>query len=146
VSCVSAASCVAVGADLDISGSQPKQVTLAETWNGTTWSLATTPDDGAADLLAGVSCSSSTNCAAVGINDNGSVDQTLSEIWNGSDWTLVPSPSPGTNAILNGVSCSDSTHCVAVGQIFHSSVNTSKAWAERWNGSAWRRLRVTPRP
>ncbi len=65
VSCASSEVCIAVGYSLN---SSSKDVTLAERWNGTEWKIQTTPnDEKEEDLLSGgVSCSSSTSCAAVG--------------------------------------------------------------------------------
>jgi hypothetical protein len=64
VSCVTSASeCTAVGAN---SGSI--NTTLAEHWNGTAWSVETTPTPlaGEENILDGVSCPSSTVCVAFG--------------------------------------------------------------------------------
>jgi hypothetical protein len=65
VSCVSASSCLAVGNYLP-GGLEEK--TLAESWNGTEWSVKTTPNPtgSAASSLAGVSCSSAIACTAAG--------------------------------------------------------------------------------
>ena len=63
VSCASPSMCVAVGSYLD-SNSNPAG-TLAELWNGSSWSLLTTPKLVAA-ALDGVSCPSVSVCVAVG--------------------------------------------------------------------------------
>jgi hypothetical protein len=65
VSCTTATTCTAVGVSLNGAG---KYVTLAEHWNGTEWKTQSTPNDekGEGWLSGGVSCASSTSCAAVG--------------------------------------------------------------------------------
>jgi hypothetical protein len=65
VACTSAASCVAVGSYLD--GKSVPQ-TLAVSWSGKTWSIASTPDPKpAGDSLGDVACSASDACTAVGL-------------------------------------------------------------------------------
>ena len=82
VSCASASACTAVGGP-----AQPAAtgVTLAEGWNGTTWSIQHTPNPagGSNSTLNGVSCASATACTAVGGSFNGTTGVTLAERWNG---------------------------------------------------------------
>jgi len=66
VSCVSSTSCTAAGVSVTNSS---KDVTLAEHWNGTAWSVQTTPNDekGEGWLSGGVSCVAAPSpCLAVG--------------------------------------------------------------------------------
>ena len=150
VSCTSSANCVAVG--FYVNSSSIEQ-TLVETWNGTSWSTVSSPDQGSGGTgLSGVSCTSSTNCVAVGFYTNTifveppsppiNVIQTLVEAWNGTSWSVVSSPNEGTNELnqLGGVSCTSSTNCVAVG---FSNSATSQTLVETWNGASWS---VTPSP
>jgi hypothetical protein len=71
------------------------------------------------NILYGVTCSSVSNCWAVGSSNTGSggVAQTLIERWDGSSWSVVASPN--TNAsqdnYLNGVTCVSASECWAVG-------------------------------
>ena len=92
VSCTSASFCMAVGDYVDSSGVTQ---TLAEKWNGTTWSLVTSPNSSStqANVLSGARCTSSTVCFAVGdyVNAAGHA-QTLIEKWNGATWTRMTSP------------------------------------------------------
>src|SRR5262249_57230685 len=82
--------CVAVGS----SNSRP----LAESWNGTSWSLQLTPGPDQS-LLLGVSCPAPHNCHAVGgyFNSLGRL-LPLAELWNGGGWTPEAGPSPGGGA------------------------------------------------
>ncbi len=73
--------CEAVGYYEPASGPDA-QVTLAEAWNGSTWTAQPTPNlsQGGADHLYGVSCTAAAACAAVGQYSNISgIDLTLAE-------------------------------------------------------------------
>jgi hypothetical protein len=134
VSCTSATSCFAVGDDLR-SGAY---VTLVERWNGTSWSLVPSPNPAATyppgeASLEGVSCTSATNCFAVGIG--GDCCTALVEHWNGSNWAITSSPKP-SGSFLRGVSCTSNTSCFAVGGSSTSSQN-SVPLVDRWNGTSW---------
>jgi hypothetical protein len=81
VSCASATSCTAVGwytsSDVNTYG---QQQTVVEAWDGTAWSLETSPNPSTGGILAGVSCGSSQMCTAVGqAQDEGGVMGTLVE-------------------------------------------------------------------
>ena len=94
VSCASARSCTAVG----FYGNLPGTGTLAEHWDGTSWSLQATPDPAGAgvSVLEGVSCPAAGVCAAVGRYQNaaGKHVTLLAETWNGTAWSIRPEPSP----------------------------------------------------
>ncbi len=130
VSCVSSIDCVAVGSYFDSSADRGLQ-TLVESWNGTDWSIISSPDQSSSDnVLQGVSCTRSTDCVAVGWGTTA-----LIESWNGSSWSIVPGPSAG---LLLGVSCSRSNSCEAVG--FRDSSRPGKelkTLVDSWNGTTW---------
>ena len=100
VACSSSTHCEAVGGYVDLIGEQPFHTTLAEGWNGTSWSLQTTPDPACTTCyhaLNGVACPSSDSCEAVGsygslspVESNG--DVTLAENWNGMNWAYRSPP------------------------------------------------------
>jgi hypothetical protein len=83
VSCASASACTAVS--YTDGGSAAAQVTLAERWNGTKWSIQHTPSPtGGKDIfLPGVSCASASACTAVGYYYNGTTNVPLAERWTG---------------------------------------------------------------
>jgi hypothetical protein len=128
-SCSSATACTALGHYADTNGNQ---VTLAEAWDGSSWTTRTTPNPSGAtnSRLNAVSCTSATACIAVG-SSNGA---TLAERWDGSTWTIQTTPSSGS---LNGVSCTSATACTAVGS------SNRLPLAERWDGSTWTTQSVT---
>jgi hypothetical protein len=130
VSCSSASACTAVG-DF-VNGSSTHQ-TLVESWNGTTWSIVASPNQGGNhNVLSGVSCSSASACTSVGDFVNGSSTyQTLVESWNGSAWSIVASPNQGgNNNVLSGVSCSSASACTAVGDFVNGKKGVTRTLVE----------------
>jgi len=151
VSCLASTACVAVGAYFY--GKADLWVTLAESWNGTAWSVQATPNPAGSIVsnLDGVSCSAADACTAVGdaiSSAGGLLGATLAEAWNGSSWSIQATPNPaGTTGIdlLQSVSCSSSTVCTAVGHFTSSSVAGASTLAEVWNGEVWT-IQGTPDP
>lgn len=116
VSCLSARSCVAVG---DYSFGDGPDHALIETFSGSSWSLAQSPY--IANLqssLSGVSCSSPTRCAAVGVAFRGLTDHALIETLTDGAWVLTTGaalPSHSGNSNLSAISCNLVGLCLAVG-------------------------------
>ena len=93
MTCASATSCFTVGFNTDNYTGNPQ--TLIEQWNGSVWSIVSSPNPSTLkDYLSGVTCTSATNCFAVGYYFNGTdyAEETLIEQWNGSSWSIVTSP------------------------------------------------------
>ncbi|MBV8915957.1 MAG: hypothetical protein JOZ05_23315, partial [Acetobacteraceae bacterium] len=91
VSCTAANACTAVGTSTAFG--HPLQA-LAESWNGTSWTIQpTNPAFTSSDtLFNGVSCTSASACLAVGQV----AGFAISERWNGKTWNLMPAmPKPG---------------------------------------------------
>jgi hypothetical protein len=138
VSCTSSTACIAVGFDINAG----KFVALAETWNGTSWSLQSPPSPTGAtgSILFGMSCTSATACTAVGVFGNSSGKNVpLAERWNGTTWSVQEPPgSTGAKETeLDGVSCTSATACQAVGVFRTSSGSFDAPFAESWNGTSW---------
>jgi hypothetical protein len=135
VSCPTSTSCTATG----LYTNEAKAILpLAEHWNGSTWTLQTTPKGNTVSELAGVSCASSTSCTAVGVEFTGGVALPVAEHWNGTEWTKqFVSTSSGH---LYAVSCSSATACTAVGG--GRTLNTVPARAFRWNGTEWQSQKI----
>jgi hypothetical protein len=142
VHCTSATFCVAVGSAFTSTFDSSAEKTLVEHWNGTSWKIVPSPNKpGAIDSgLAGVWCTSATNCFAVGHSSTTLVTKTLIERWDGTSWRIVASPSPAgiSQSELSGVTCPSATSCFAVG----SGAGTL---VERWNGSGWSMM-TSPNP
>ena len=140
VSCVSATMCMATGHRLAGTGAV---VTLAERWDGTSWSLVRTRNPSTiGNELVALSCASAAACMAVGFTQGGPGGP-LAESWKGSRWSVLPTPNPGTGGnFLNGVSCVSPDTCTAAGEAFHSGTQTTSL-IESWDGSRWS---VVPSP
>ncbi|MGO9874373.1 MAG: hypothetical protein ACLPVY_11290 [Acidimicrobiia bacterium] len=141
VSCPSRTTCVAVGSSIDKSLVNPPGVgsgPWTTRWNHNTWSLVSPSDFNArSDALDTLSCTSPTNCFAVGSFDN-STTYPLVERWNGKIWSVVAAAASasGTGGLFNGVSCTTSTDCLAVGSVIFNEFDHT-ALVEHWNGKSW---------
>src|SRR5207302_2012805 len=104
VTCVSVSDCWAVGAyATQLFGFHQ---TLVGHWDGNSWNLVDSPntDPGVDNILASVTCTSTSDCWAVGGAVTLSRDSvhTLIEHWDGSAWTIVTSPDP-TGGFINAL-------------------------------------------
>jgi hypothetical protein len=130
VACYSVDFCAAVGTTQV--GAHGFFQSLVELWNGTSWSVTSTPNPGSDfNGLYGVSCTSPSSCTAVGSSN---LSYPLVESWDGSSWTAVTTPNVG-QAVLYSVSCTAGDACTAVGNT--SSTDSDRTLVETWNGSAW---------
>jgi hypothetical protein len=145
VTCVSASDCWAVGYayndnSITVTGGNAAE-TLIEHWNGTSWSIFTSPNTSTTEsnFLSGVTCVSAADCWAVGqyVSTSGP-NQTLTEHWNGTAWAVVASPNVegGDRDFLYAVSCVSSTDCWAAGS-YYTAANLQQTLIERWNGTTW---------
>ena len=142
VSCPAATACMAVGWYYVASGGALTAFSLAESWNGTSWSIRPTPNPQGSThtVLRAVSCTSATACTAVGWYEKGGSGNNLplAESWNGTTWSLRSAPAPAgtTSSALDSVSCTSATACTAVGGGNVTSTSIQPL-AEVWNGTAW---------
>ena len=91
LSCLTAASCVAIGQYRTQTGAGP----LAASWNGRTWTdQSARPTARPADTvtLTGISCDSASACMAVGAT--ATPITSAAEWWNGRTWSAVKAPLP----------------------------------------------------
>jgi hypothetical protein len=116
VSCLTVNSCIAVGRDSKSPGHRFGGPISAK-WNGSSWTIRTSPLLGTDQFRAGgfnaVSCVSLTSCEAVAGTGGGFA----LEHWNGTAWTLQTAPStPGLFDAVLSISCTSANACTAVGQ------------------------------
>ena len=140
VTCASTSECWAVGYyHVSVNGIGTVYQTLIERWDGSAWTIVISLSTSTAqyNLLAGVTCASTSDCWAVGTYYNGSADQTLIEHWDGTAWTVVSSPNPSVQTFLNGVTCASASECWAVGYYYNYSTTAYQTLIERWDGTAW---------
>ncbi|MGB7052165.1 MAG: hypothetical protein WBG41_11395 [Acidimicrobiales bacterium] len=146
VSCFSSSFCMAVGS---AGTTSPDVISLAEQWDGSSWSIDTTPNvDGAIQtFLTSVACPSTTQCVAVGYSLSSAGTIPIVEQWNGSSWTLLNPPVPTGSADneLTGISCPTSSACFATGRTYPTSSSAPLTLAEAWNGTNWSTM-TTPNP
>jgi hypothetical protein len=151
VACVTSSDCWAVGAQEP--SNQQSPVTLAEHWNGSSWSVVPTPAD--SGYLFSVTCTSTSDCWAVGASLD-SQQNPLNGIiyhWNGAQWSETSRASSGqTYDEFESVTCADSSDCWAVGyagpnQIQYNflpgvapTLTGGAALIEHWNGSSWSKV------
>jgi hypothetical protein len=143
VACISASDCWAVGSSYDLGSglSLPQAFTLAEQYNGTAWSIVSSPTRGGSISVAlpAVACASASDCWAVGSYEDSSLDEgTLAEEYNGTAWSIVASPNPaGETAVeLAGVACTGDGDCWSIGS-YDDSGSDEHTLAEYYDGSAW---------
>jgi hypothetical protein len=142
VSCTAAAQCISVGEYTSTSGSVHS---LAQRSKGTgftsEWTFLETPNPAGAKSsnLQDVSCTSSSNCVAVGsYNNEAGTTVTLAERFDGEKWTVLTTlnPAGAKSSSLEGVSCASSTDCVATGS-YKNEAGTTVTLAERFDGEKW---------
>lgn len=138
VSALSDSDVWAVGKFNTLSGGVIDQ-TLSEHWNGSAWSVVSTPNVGSlgSELLA-VSAVADNNVWAVGdfsTSNDVSGRRTLIEHFDGSKWLVVPSPSPSQQGdFLTGVTALAANNVWAVGWFVPGGL---APLILHWNGTAW---------
>jgi hypothetical protein len=132
VSCPTSGFCLAVGRT-EFEGNQSSPV--AEAWENGVWTTEQplpSPDGGYANFF-GVSCSTSTDCIAVGAQQAGSSTIPFAEHWSSGTWTMTAMSDEGIE--LLGVSCARTNWCMAVGGTQQG--NYGRPLVERWDGYRW---------
>src|SRR5260221_2211641 len=114
-------------------------VTLTLHWDGTSWSVVSSPSAGTLRAVAAVSTN---DVWAVG--DAGGNGQALIEQWNGTSWSVVASQEPSTSTnTFHGVAVGSATDIWAVGDFIDNTTFTFQTLIEQWNGTTWS---VVPSP
>ena len=133
VAVVSSTDVWAVG---DYLGNGDYNITLTEHWDGTSWSVVTSPGSSVSYFL-GVAVISTTDVWAVGYYSNNGIDQTLTAHWDGTSWSVVASPNPSSTInVLSSVAVISTTDVWAVG--YYSNTNqVPQTLIEHWDGTSW---------
>ena len=114
--------------------------TLAEHFNGTSWTVVATPNPGPfGSVLSGVAAAATNNVWAVGsggsLNSSGAfIPTTLIEHYNGTAWSVVASPTPTGGGVLSAVTVISANNVWAVG---HVGEGRGGNLIEHYNGTAW---------
>jgi hypothetical protein len=115
-------------------------VDLIEHWNGSAWSVVSSPDPGggAGDFLSGVSAVSPSDIWAVGTYFTSTAVRTLVLHWNGTAWSHVASPNPGSyDNDLTAVDAISADDIWAVGDYNNGSAGPDQTLILHWNGASW---------
>jgi hypothetical protein len=118
VTCLSGRDCWAVGWYWTGAYGADDEYPLIEQFNGTSWSVSSSPAPPAHGELDSVACATATDCWAVG-SDWGAANQdaTFARQYSATGWAIVSSPDPSgsTQSTLNRVTCLSASVCLAVG-------------------------------
>jgi hypothetical protein len=111
VACPTDSDCESVGSYVDSAGRH----NLAESWDGSAWSVQNSPQPTTGVALNAVSCAAVDVCVAAGNAWRSHGDPQLQR-WNGSTWSTRPLPPlPGAAVVLAGASCPADGGCRVVG-------------------------------
>jgi hypothetical protein len=113
---------------------------LAEYWDGSSWSVVPTANPGAyRNVLFGVATMPDGEAWAVGYSQDTQDGPfgTLVEHWDGTQWTAAPSANPGKSSNQLFAVAASASGAWAVGQELVGGF-PSKALVLRWNGTKWR--------
>jgi hypothetical protein len=140
--CFSPSHCAMTGVNIGVSGKSSTMTGFTEVWNGKTWTATkwAGPKGSTIAGLFGVSCTSATNCIAVGAAGTAKAMHAAALSYNGTKWSVlkVPSVGGGLNSDFEGVSCPKTANCVAIGNYGKPSAVNGTPLAGYWNGSAWK--------
>jgi len=138
VSAVSASDAWAVGGT---SWWNPSQ-TLAEHWDGTSWTQVATPDEGGSAIFNAVAATSATNAWAVGSIGPGpgdpAAESPLIEHWDGTAWSAQSFAVPLTGGQFTAVAATSADDAWAVGWTGETGEGTGQTTLiEHWDGTSW---------
>jgi len=109
---------------------------LIEKWNGTQWSLYSSPAVNLTTSTFNATDSiSSSDAWAVGYSRTNNTNTILFERWNGSSWNIVPAPAPPGSSALTGVAHLSATDAWAIG--YQISATDFRTFILHWDGTAW---------
>lgn len=113
---------------------------LIEHWNGTTWSIVSSPNVSTYEnILRDLAVVSANDIWAVGQYTNFAsyATRAVTMHWNGTAWSIVANPGVGSGTnTLNGVDAVSASNVWAVGE-FHAFSGGNRALVEHWDGTAW---------
>ncbi len=125
--------------DLWVVGTLLQDLSLAEHWDGTSWTVVDTPNPGKfSTILQAVDGVSTHDLWAVGHTQKSYYGKgsTVALHWDGTEWSTVSTPSPGKDDRLNAVEAVAPNDVWAVGSTADAS-GTPSTLIEHWDGTAW---------
>lgn len=164
ISCPSAGTCVAVGY-YQVPDATFGTVNrgLIETWSGGVWTPSAAPlptgvSGPTSSALNGVSCFSSTTCAAYGTYSTATTTYQTALTFNGTSWKASTIPAPGGGAFpsptsgslpISGVGCTGEGACAIVGNVdvqIGGIGPYARAWWASQQGTDWTGGQITNTP
>ena len=119
----------------------PRTTTLIERWDGTKWSIVTSPNaTDSSDSLNCISAAGTANAWAVGSSRDKTAVRTttLTMRWGDHGWNIVPSPNVGEgHNQLYAVSVHSKNDVWAVGAYWNPLTGKAHALTMHWNGTKW---------
>jgi len=125
----------AVGFTNHINFQTSNDQTLTEHWDGSSWTIVPSPNQGLFNQLSGVGGIATNDLWAVGAfteEESFHPWRTLTLHWDGAQWSVVPSPSPAGVDQLNAVAAIATDDVWAVGQD-----SALRSLFLHWDGQAW---------
>jgi hypothetical protein len=145
LSCSSSKNCAVVGFGFNLSASStsvPSIFGFLQVWNGSAWKVAQWAGPKGANfaLLLGVSCTSASNCVAVGASGTNNSGAAASFTWNGTHWSPVgvPGVGKGLTTEFSSVSCPSAGTCVAIGAYGLPTAMNGTPLAGYLHAGSWR--------
>ena len=129
------------------SSGERRHIALAQQWNGKIWRTVPTPLPGGNTIgqLEDVSCTSASNCFAVGSLVANQPTKIVIH-WNGKSWSPTKQPLPLANAGYGGtISCWAASDCVFLGAVSDSH-GLTRPVSQRFHNGQWTRLPFTLSP
>jgi hypothetical protein len=135
VTAVSTGDVWAVGSSQSTGPEQP----LIEHWNGTGWSIVSSPSIGTnGGSLDAVAALSANDVWAVGESRSTGIQQPLIERWDGSSWSVVSTPNLGSyGGTLGAVAAASANDAWTVGTYLDAGGGPAQPLIERWDGTSW---------
>jgi len=109
--------------------------TLAEHWDGSSWSIVPTPNISNDDGFDAIAAIAPSRVYAVGDFVGSSNFESLAEFWNGSTWSIQSSPNRGFKTFISGIAGSRMEGAIAVGEYF--STNFAQTFAMKITPRGW---------
>jgi hypothetical protein len=113
-------------------------LTLTEHWNGTSWTIVSSPSPTDFNFMNAVAGISANDVWAVGdYENNKGIYKTLTEHWDGTSWSIIPSPSRGDFDSLQSLAAISANNVWVVGSYYNTRRQQTQTLIEHWDGTSW---------
>src|SRR6266446_907753 len=113
-------------------------LTLTEHWNGTSWTIVSSPSPTDFNFMNAVAGIATNDVWAVGdYENNKGIYKTLTEHWDGTSWSIIPSPSRGDFDSLQSLAAIATNNVWVVGSYYNTRRQQTQTLIEHWDGTSW---------